>query len=448
MKKDYANLSYGGKVITGDGSATGDYTTIKEEGVEVKTQCSEADSTSNTENEILAADDSAETANTIPLEDILQGKNPILYCTLGAKFRDVPLEFDQVSEVGPQHDRVFTWKMKIGNLETMGTGNSKKSAKNDAAEKMVRVLYKAPRPARRPFWPPYGPPSGMFPPRMNMPGPPGMFPNIPRGMRPPPGMVPPGMFGPRPGMMGPFGAFGGGFSPFSHGFPGPTPPFGGPIPPFPIHNPEVHTATPEELEFGKIESNDGEDNNLAPPGEIQPTSTMDSLFEVNAGSSTMDSLYQPDEGTATAPSSLAIPATQMNPPQFDRFAGANNPISKLYDMAKKDKIPEPLFETINEKVLSERKSQKGFTMKKTEYTIQCDFKGKKYEGKALTKKDAKLAVATLCWAEVGGGLPPGPATLQASISSLLQNQRQAASEVSLRKLTFLVFSPTYAQKML
>merc|ERR1719150_2775137 len=95
---------------------------------------------------------------------------------------------------------------------------------------------------------------------------------------------------------------------------------------------------------------------------------------------------------------------------------------------KKEKIPEPLFETINEKVLSERKSQKGFTMKKTEYTIQCDFKGKKYEGKALTKKDAKLAAATLCWAEAGGGLPPGPASLQASISTLLQNQRQAASE--------------------
>merc|ERR1712018_332700 len=95
-------------------------------------------------------------------------------------------------------------------------------------------------------------------------------------------------------------------------------------------------------------------------------------------------------------------------------------------MGKKEKIPEPLFETINEKVLSERKSQKGFTMKKTEYTIQCDFKGKKYEGKALTKKDAKLAAATLCWAEAGGGLPPGPASLQASISTLLQNQRQAS----------------------
>ena len=143
----------------------------------------------------------------------------------------------------------------------------------------------------------------------------------------------------------------------------------------------------------------------------------------------MDSLYQPEEGASTS-TAVAAPIPSLNPQQFDRFAGANNPISKLYDMAKKEKIPEPLFETTNEKVLSERKSQKGFTMKKTEYTIQCDFKGKKYDGKALTKKDAKLAAATLCWAEVGGGLPPGPASLQASISNLLQNQRQAASEVS------------------
>jgi hypothetical protein len=370
----------------------------------------------------------------MPLEDILQGKNPILYCTLGARFRDLQLEFDQVSEVGPQHDRVFTWKMKIGTLETIGIGNSKKSAKNDAAEKMVRVLYKAPRPARRPPWQHYGPPVGMFPPGMNGPGPQGMFQPIPRGMRPHPGMMgpPPGMFGPRPGIPGHPMNFGGGFVPFGTGFPGPRPPFGGPMPPFPIPNPESCISTPEELEFGKMDSQEGlDDIDLGPPGEAGPTSTMDSLFEVESGSSTMDSLYQPEEGTAVTSNPIATTALPTLPPQFDRFAGANNPISKLYDMAKKDKIPEPLFETINEKVLSERKSQKGFTMKKTEYTIQCDFKGKKYEGKALTKKDAKLASATVCWAEVGGGLPPGPPSLQASISNLLQNQRQAASEVNI-----------------
>ena len=109
MKKDYANLSYGGKVVTGDGSATGDYTTIKDENTQSRPECTEADSTSNAEIDDLSKDDSSQDADETPLEDILQGKNPILYCTLGAKFRDVQLEFDQVSEEGPQHDRLFTW---------------------------------------------------------------------------------------------------------------------------------------------------------------------------------------------------------------------------------------------------------------------------------------------------------------------------------------------------
>ena len=442
LKKDYANLSYGGKVVAGDGSSTGDYTTIKD-GNKIETELIEADSTSNAENENLNEEHSIEEDNEIPLEDILQGKNPILYCTLGAKFRDLQLEFDQIKEEGPQHDRIFTWKMKIGNLETVGTGNSKKSAKNDAAEKMVRLLYKAPRPMRKPMWGPYGPPCAMFPP--GMPGPPGIFPSFPRGFRPPPDMIRPpiGMFGPRPGMNGPSSSFGGSFGPFPPGFLGPRPPFNGPMQ-FPMPRPEMLVSTPEELEFGSMTTQNCEENELAPPGEVRPSSTMDSLFEVKAGSSTMDSLYQPEEGSTSNTYVQPTTIEGNNPPQFDRYAGANNPISKLYDMAKKEKIPEPLFETINEKVLSERKSQKGFTMKKTEYTIQCDFKGKKYEGKALTKKDAKLAAATLCWAEAGGGLPPGPASLQASISTLLQNQRQAASEVQISQKTihFILLAPS------
>ena len=336
LKKDYANLSYGGKVVTGDGSATGDYTTIKEETADSRTECTEADSTSNTEAENLNKEGASEETNEMPLEDILQGKNPILYCTLGAKFRDLQLEFDQVSEVGPQHDRVFTWKMKIGSLETIGTGNSKKSAKNDAAEKMVRVLYKAPRPARRPPWQPYGLPVGMFPPGMNVPGPQSMFQPIPRGMRPPPGMIgpPPGMFAPRPGMLVHPMNFGGGFVPYGTGFAGPRPPFGGPMPPFPMPNPEACTSTPEELEFGKMDSVEGADNELGPPGEARPTSTMESLFEVKSGSSTMDSLYQPEEGIAINSNPISTPDLPTLPPQFDRFAGANNPISKLYGKKK------------------------------------------------------------------------------------------------------------------
>merc|ERR1719189_1743551 len=103
--------------------------------------------------------------------------------------------------------------------------------------------------------------------------------------------------------------------------------------PFTTSMPENLVPTSEELEFGAIiNPENSEDNDLGPPGEAQPTSTMDSLFEVKAGSSTMDSLYQPEEGTATTSNPISTPVLPTLPPQFDRFAGANNPISKLYNM--------------------------------------------------------------------------------------------------------------------
>ena len=81
----------------------------------------------------------------------------------------------------------------------------------------------------------------------------------------------------------------------------------------------------------------------------------------------------------------------------------NNPISKLYEYSKKMRCLEPVFEMIEEDVKDERKTHKGYTIKKTEYTIQCKMKEKLFTGKAFTKKEAKLKAAEEAWAAVQAG---------------------------------------------
>merc|ERR1719330_233435 len=49
-------------------------------------------------------------------------------------------EWTMVSESGPQHQKRFTWQLNLGNFTTCGTGDSKKIAKQTAAEEMMNTL--------------------------------------------------------------------------------------------------------------------------------------------------------------------------------------------------------------------------------------------------------------------------------------------------------------------
>jgi len=80
----------------------------------------------------------------------------------------------------------------------------------------------------------------------------------------------------------------------------------------------------------------------------------------------------------------------------------NNPISKLYEYTKKQKLPEPIFELVQEEVLETRKTSQGFTYKKTKYTIQCEITDKKFLGESLNKKTAKFNAAARAWADLTG----------------------------------------------
>lgn len=252
-----------------------------------------------------------------PLNDILRGRNPIMFCNDQSKFRNLHMEWEQVSETGPPHDKTFTWSLKMGDMQTLGAANSKKAAKNKAAEEMAKKIDLLPKPnMKRHFNQAFG----------------GGFPFMMRGA--------------------PRGGRGGGRG----GFYGNVPP---------------------------------------PQGFFQPGAAKKTK--------------KPEEDAAPE----SKPDDPLHPAQ-------NNPISKLYEYTKKRKLPEPIFEVIQEEVLETRKTSQGFTYKKTKFTIQCEIMGKKYFGDSMNKKTAKFNSAAAAWADVGAGVG------QASIDSLLQSGRQAA----------------------
>merc|ERR1711899_569757 len=94
-----------------------------------------------------------------PLCDILRGRNPIMFCNDQSKLRNLHMEWEQVSETGPPHDKTFTWSLKMGEMLTMGSANSKKGAKNKSAEEMVKKLDQLPKiNMKRQFNQAFGPP--------------------------------------------------------------------------------------------------------------------------------------------------------------------------------------------------------------------------------------------------------------------------------------------------
>jgi len=277
-----------------------------------------------------------------PINEILHGRNPIMFCNDQSKLRNLHMEWEQVSETGPPHDKTFTWSLKMGEMLTMGSANAKKGAKNKAAEEMVKKLDQLPKLApKRPFQS-FGAPGGY---QINLGRGGGGF----RGGR-----------GDFRGGRGGRGGYG------SQGY-GPPPDFqsygSGPPPKKPKKEPEVSTAEKEKA--------------------------------------------------------AAKAAEPLHPAQ-------NNPISKLFEHTKKEKLPEPIFEVVQEEVLETRKSTQGFTYKKTKFTIQCEIMGKKFLGESMNKKTAKFNAAARAWEEIGGGAGVGGAD-SASIDSLLAAGRAKSS---------------------
>merc|ERR1712110_1104183 len=74
-----------------------------------------------------------------------------------------------------------------------------------------------------------------------------------------------------------------------------------------------------------------------------------------------------------------------------------NPISKLYEHCKKINASEPSFELVQEHVLDVKRAPRGYPIKKSEFTMQCEYLGKQYQGIGRTKKEAKRLAAASAW---------------------------------------------------
>ncbi|PSN36981.1 Double-stranded RNA-binding protein Staufen [Blattella germanica] len=71
-------------------------------------------------------------------------KSPISLVHEIALKRNLPVNFEVVSEKGPPHMRTFVTKCSVGDKVTTGEGNGKKVSKKRAAEKMLEELKKLP----------------------------------------------------------------------------------------------------------------------------------------------------------------------------------------------------------------------------------------------------------------------------------------------------------------
>ena len=199
---------------------------------------------------------------------ILKGRNAVMYCNDQSKSRGLHMEWEQVSEVGPPHDKTYEYQLKMGDLATNGMGKNKKDAKTKAAENMVLKLEDLPKVIKRGWGQAWGGGSSWG------------------------------------------GHSGGGRGGYHH-----------------------HGGPAWKRRKGESEDTILKKNDVTPKAE--------------------------------------------NPSQ-------NNPISKLFEFSKKRKWPEPIFDCISEEVLEERRTDKGFTLRKTNFTLRCTVRPPPGQGEEKT----------------------------------------------------------------
>ena len=88
---------------------------------------------------VAAVPSSAKKATTEAAAVTPQGKNVIMVLNEIAMSQGVCMDWTMVDEDGPPHMRAFTWTLKMGSYEAVGSGNSKKLAKAIAAQNMYQV---------------------------------------------------------------------------------------------------------------------------------------------------------------------------------------------------------------------------------------------------------------------------------------------------------------------
>ncbi len=145
-----SNQAKAAKKETADTDATKAEAEAAEDGEVTEEQQQEQETTDG--NNVQAEETQEGGGDERPLEEILRGRNPIMFCNDNSKYRGLRMEWEQISETGPPHDKTFTWSLKMGDeLMAYGSANSKKLAKNRAAEEMAKKLAKLPRVQKRSY---------------------------------------------------------------------------------------------------------------------------------------------------------------------------------------------------------------------------------------------------------------------------------------------------------
>ena len=271
----------------------------------------------------------------VPLEEILKGRNPIMYCNEQSKVIKRTISFEPVSESGPPHDKTFVFRgvmegtfetngiSKDNNgdnekcLQTIGTDKTKKGAKTKAAEEMVKHIHKlitnVKSARKRTWW------DSEYNRTLNQ-----------------------------------------------------------------TLNP-VKTA--EKFNFYKEC-----DTKL-----VQPNSCIDKLVEKDVEAETIkrQKIVDATENVESKTDQIINKSVGFSPQANN--SPQNNPISKLYEHCKKLNISDPLFELSSENVIEQKRTYNGSHFKKSEYTMKCDVFGKSFYGKAFSKKEAKKLAAADAW---------------------------------------------------
>ena len=127
--KYYTNWTKGYTLAPPSMEGNGDYTYLDKDGQQV-------DKVPTAEDE---KEEEKEDSGRSVLEIIGQ-QNPVLWCNEQSRVRRMRMEWMQVGEEGRAPDITYTWRLRMGDLETTGSSYSKKGAKNVCAEEMAKKL--------------------------------------------------------------------------------------------------------------------------------------------------------------------------------------------------------------------------------------------------------------------------------------------------------------------
>ena len=261
------------------------------------------------------------------LEDILCGRNPIMYCNEQAKILGQTLEWEQISESGPPHDKTFVWACMLNDTKATGTSGTKKGAKTKAAEEIAKIIYKSLIPQlkseKKRSW--Y---DSEYNRTMNTYG----------------KIIVPSMFG--------------------------------------FYN----QSDPSTSEHGYG------------PGskKLKTDESLDKHTNDSSKAGVKEDFQDSNK------SSLKTDNCQINP------------ISKLYEHCKKINASEPSFELVQEHVLDVKRAPQGYPIKKSEFTMQCEYLGNQYQGIGKTKKEAKRLAAASAWDAITNQTPTLPESNEVS----------------------------------